>query len=74
MTKSEARKALLWLQDKLGLEDWRISLWLISCSVISSRIVGSSMVDGIRYSLPEAIERMVPLSILPDLVFGRRGL
>ena len=39
-------------------------------SVISSRIVGSSMVEGMRYSLPAAIERMVPRRILPDLVFG----
>lgn len=42
-------------------------------SVISSRQVGSSMVDGILYSLPPAMERMVPRRILPDLVLGKRA-
>ena len=45
----------------------------LSDSVISSKTVGSSMVEGIRYSLPLEIARMVPLRILPERVFGRRA-
>ena len=41
--------------------------------VISSRILGSSMVAGIDHSSPSAILRIVPRRILPDLVLGRRS-
>ena len=39
---------------------------------ISPGIVGSSIVAGTLYSLLSAIFCMVPLSILPERVFGRR--
>ena len=38
--------------------------------MISSRIAGSSIVAGIFHVTPSAIARIVPLRILPDLVFG----
>ncbi len=45
---------------------------VLRVSVISSRMAGSSMVDGMLYSLPLAMDRMVPRRILPERVFGSR--
>src|SRR3954453_10500688 len=45
----------------------------VSAAAISSRIAGSSMVDGTRYSVPAAIERIVPRRIFPLRVFGSRA-
>src|SRR5207247_3584696 len=41
-------------------------------AVISSRLAGSSIVGGTRYSTPSAIFLIVPRRILPERVFGRR--
>ena len=43
---------------------------MIRSSLISSKIAGSSIVGGILYSTLSAIFLIVPLKILPDLVFG----
>ena len=45
-------------------------MFFIRSSLISSKIAGSSIVGGILYSTLSAIFLIVPLKILPDLVFG----
>src|SRR5213593_1536899 len=44
----------------------------VNAVVISSRMTGSSIVGGTRYSTPSAIFFIVPRRILPERVLGNR--